>query len=306
LREFIPFELNRRNKLYYNNKLDISKIDIDFIIKYFPADYFSPIKNGEIIEQELIHHYRKTINKVLSSEELGDMVHCIYVVGFVITLHVLGMGYYWIPRTCPLHKDSLAFIDGNAVFQFDKPDKVLFGYDGYVWKNRQDLHIPNGIPGQCDYLCKCEPCATLSNADKNEWERSKEQHIKSEIQENERVENKNFRFKYLQNTKYVFTSTEEYKAFKLKIFDDVFIQYPFLSLVTYYYRVKIYLQDKDFENLNKCIMAMTTVKVSYDCRKKFFKDILDLLSTDKDLFTKYDAIFKNVPKKTNKEMHEKN
>jgi hypothetical protein len=306
LKKLIPLEIERRNKLYYKDKLDISKIDIDFIINYFPSDLFTPIKNGEIIEEELIHHYKKTINKVLSLEELGDLVHCIYVVGYVITLQVLGMGYRWIPRNCPLHKDSLAFIDCNAVFEFDKPDKVLFGYDGYIWKNRQNLHIPNGIPGQCDYLCKCEPIPTWTNTDEKEWENIKAQHIKDEEQKKKGVENKDFRFKYLQNTKYVFTSIEEYETFKLKIFDDTFIQYPFLSLVTYYYRAKIYLENKDFENLNKCIMAMTTVKVSYDCRKDFFKDILDLLSIDENLSSKYDAIFKNVPKKTNKEMHEAN
>lgn len=178
-------ELKKRNIAFYGGKVKVEKINYKLLLKYFPIELMAPQKGRFVVEKLIEKLIEKTSKKELSTAEKDDAVNFVYILCLCIQLHILGMGYYWITYNCPIHKETLHFIDYDATFEFGKPDEMLIGYDGYVWKNRKDFCVPSGIPGQHDFCCKCDIIPSYSNSSIEDWERKKREHQKR-IEEKER------------------------------------------------------------------------------------------------------------------------
>lgn len=284
--------IDERNIKYYNNKiLPNSVFDVDQIFTIC----LSEKKHNEIIDL-LITAIDHSTQGTLTINDKTDLANCIYSVVLATEIDSINGGYRWYTNDCEKHKNKYNDIFENAVFTLSNTDTVLYGFDGYIWKNRNELDIPNGIPGTFEYLCSCYPSPTFDTT-KEYWEERKKQYKKDQKEQIQRDEENLFRIKYLNDTNYCFQSEKEYKIFKKKIFNDSFIKYRYQSLTTYFYRSKIFLEDKNIKGFDLCIKKMLEVSVSYSSKKKFFSDILKLLSNNKELFDKYSSIFAQYPKK---------
>jgi hypothetical protein len=268
-----------RNKCYYNNKISS---DIFFNVDELYTVVLCAANHKDAIEK-ITEIIRATTNNILSDDELRDLANCVYSVTMLAEIDSNGAAYHWYSNDCPKHKELFKFDFTDAVFKLGKEKSVLYGHDGYIWKKRSDLGIPDGIPGTTEYLFSCYPTPTF-NENKEYWEQQKKEYIDREREKSKEQEYLVFRSKYLGNTKYKFSSVEEYDFFKSKIFDDVYTKYPYLSLTTYYYRAKISLEENKYQDIEKHIQNMLDTKVSYSSKKSFFTDILSLLEQNDKLY----------------------
>ncbi len=283
---------DERNKFYYNNKISS---DACFDIDELYTVVLSASSHNEAIIKIIEIISVKTKN-ILSEEDLRDLANCIYSVTMLAEIDSNGAAYLWCANECPKHKDLFKYDFTDAIFKFGKEKSVLYGHDGYIWKKRSDLGIPDGIPGTIGYQCSCYPVPTY-NDNKEYWEQRKKDYNNREGEKTKEQEYLVFRSKYLGNTKYKFSSVEEYDSFKSKIFDDIYIKFPYLSLTTFYYRAKILLEEKKYKDVEKNIENILAAKVSYSSKKSFFTDILIMLEQNEQLYRKYSELFNEYSRK---------